>query len=104
MLSSYLEAVSNYKIWHKTAAKEMKEHNAFENDLWIEKLVTFVQEAIKSKTPIVGICFGHQIIARALGARIGRNPRGWELAVYTVDLSNVGKKLFGKDTLVCFQL
>lgn len=49
----------------------------------------------------MGICFGHQILARALGARIGRSPDGWEIAVDNVNLTPSGKKLFGKDVLVC---
>ena len=51
-------------------------------------------------TPVVGICFGHQIIGRALGSRVGRNTEGWEIAVSTVDLTEAGKELFGKDVLV----
>ncbi|CCG85177.1 putative Class I glutamine amidotransferase [Taphrina deformans PYCC 5710] len=30
---------------------------------------------------LVGICFGHQLIARALGGQVARNPRGWEISV-----------------------
>lgn len=30
---------------------------------------------------MAGICFGHQLIARALGGTVARNPSGWELAV-----------------------
>lgn len=50
---------------------------------------------------ILGICFGHQIIARALGASIGRGSKGWEIAVEPIALSEPGWSLFGKETLVC---
>lgn len=52
---------------------------------------------------VLGICFGHQIIGRALGAKVGRSDRGWEISVSEMDLTEQGKKLFGKDKLVrCF--
>lgn len=50
--------------------------------------------------PMIGVCYGHQIIARALGGKISRNPGGWELGVCKMDMTPIGQKLFGKDTLV----
>lgn len=44
---------------------------------WIARLEELVRDALTQKTPMFGACFGHQIIARALGARVGYNPQGW---------------------------
>lgn len=44
--------------------------------LWIEETAQWVREAIATNTPLLGICFGHQLIAYALGGNIGRNPNG----------------------------
>ena len=38
--------------------------------------------------PILGVCFGHQILARALGGTVGRNPCGWEVGNAQVTLTD----------------
>jgi GMP synthase-like glutamine amidotransferase len=76
------------------------EYNAFDDDPWILQLIEFVKVAYNAGKPLVGICFGHQIIARALGGKVTRSTRGWEVAVDKIDLTTKGALLFGKDTLV----
>ena len=46
---------------------------------WIARLEGLVRDAIARHVPLYGACFGHQIIARALGAPVGENPGGWTL-------------------------
>jgi len=48
---------------------------------------------------IIGICFGQQVIARALGGECVPNQRGWEIGVYDVDLTELGQRLFQKESL-----
>ncbi|KAF8837399.1 class I glutamine amidotransferase-like protein [Paxillus ammoniavirescens] len=75
--------------------------SAYENFEWINKLVAYVKRIAeeKPKMKIFGICFGHQIIARALGGSCVRNNGSWEVAVTTIQLSPLGKAIFGADEL-----
>lgn len=77
------------------------EHNSYDNHPWIIKLVEYTRKAIDhNRVKILGICFGHQIIARASGMKVGKSGVGWEIAVCDMDLSDQGKEVFGKEKLV----
>lgn len=79
------------------------EHDSFADLPWIIKLVEYTAKILsEGKVRVIGVCFGHQIVGRALKARVGRNPGGWEAAVNDVQLTEKGKDLFGVDQLVCF--
>jgi len=73
---------------------------AFENTPWVLRLVRFVKAALESnRIRLIGICFGHQIIARCLGAELGTNAKGWEISVSDVALTPRGSEIFGASTL-----
>ena len=79
----------------------MVEQNSFDNDAWILKLVAFTEKLLKQdRIRIIGVCFGHQILGRALGAKVGRSDNGWEIAVLPVELTAKGKEVFQQDSLV----
>ncbi|MFM2480659.1 glutamine amidotransferase-related protein [Celerinatantimonas sp. YJH-8] len=61
-------------------------HNAYDNDPWILNLMNWVQQADQAKARIAGICFGHQLIARALGGRVAKSAKGWGLGSTQVDI------------------
>lgn len=76
--------------------------NAFDNDPWIVRTVDFVKAVLaQDRVRFIGVCWGHQILGRALGAKVARSEGGgWEVSVCQVNNSARGKELFGKDALV----
>ncbi|HEX8512727.1 MAG TPA: type 1 glutamine amidotransferase [Allosphingosinicella sp.] len=52
---------------------------------WIPPLLSFLREA-KGRTKLVGICFGHQAMAEALGGRVEKSGRGWGIGLQDYDL------------------
>ncbi len=53
---------------------------------WMLILEDFLRQAVARGVPILGICFGHQILAQALGGEVIRNPRGREIGTIEVEL------------------
>lgn len=51
--------------------------SAYDDVPWIDRLREWVREAHCQRLPMVGICFGHQLIAQALGGKVERSSRGW---------------------------
>lgn len=71
-------------------------HNSYEDIDWINQLAAFVNAALAKGVRVVGICFGHQVVARALGAKVGVNPKGWEIAAVPITLTEKGQEVFAE--------
>lgn len=52
---------------------------------WIRRTAERLRELVHAEVPLLGICFGHQLMAEALGGRVTKNPRGREIG--TVDFT-----------------
>lgn len=76
-----------------------------ENTEWIIRLRKLLVDllgedgTVSQYPPIVGICFGHQVVACALGGCVDRNPVGYEGGVVPINLNKIGVELFGQEQL-----
>jgi len=59
--------------WLITGSK----HGVYEDHPWIAPLEALIRDIAASGRPLIGVCFGHQIIARALGGKAGKFAGGW---------------------------
>jgi GMP synthase-like glutamine amidotransferase len=57
----------------------------YDGDPWIEQLKTFLREA-SGRKPVVGICFGHQVMAEAYGGRVTKSPKGWGAGLHRYEV------------------
>lgn len=56
-------------------------HGAYDELPWIARLETFIRAVAHNGKPMVGLCFGHQILGQALGGQIEIAPQGWGLGI-----------------------
>jgi GMP synthase (glutamine-hydrolysing) len=64
-------------------------------DAWADSpdvlhLLEFAQRIVSRGQMVLGVCFGHQLLGRALGADVRRNPAGWEVGARKVELTAAG--------------
>ncbi|KAM9981094.1 hypothetical protein ACTFIY_003395 [Dictyostelium cf. discoideum] len=68
--------------------------NAYDQDEWILLLKQRILELANNNIKIFGICFGHQIIAEALGGKCEKNQKGWEIGQHTIKLEKQVSHIF----------
>ena len=76
-------AVTDCDGWLITGSK----HGAYEDHAFIAPLEQFIRDIYAADLPLVGVCFGHQIIAQALGGKVEKFAGGWAVGrqVYRMD-------------------
>ncbi|MCB9303244.1 MAG: amidotransferase [Lewinellaceae bacterium] len=57
-------------------------YSVYDDIDWIHRLKVFFHELYAAKKPFVGVCFGHQMMAEALGGKVAKAPVGWCVGVH----------------------
>ena len=79
-------SVSDCDGWLLTGSR----HGAYEDHPFIAPLEDFIRAAYSAHVPMVGICFGHQLIAQALGGKVEKYSVGWAMGNRTYDWNGLG--------------
>jgi GMP synthase-like glutamine amidotransferase len=84
------DSVNDADAWLITGSR----FGAYEDHDWIPPLEQFVRDVFAAEIPMVGICFGHQVIAQALGGKVEKFSGGWSVGRVEYDLDST---VFGND-------
>ncbi|MDF3414258.1 type 1 glutamine amidotransferase [Sulfitobacter sp. M57] len=77
-------------------------HGAYETHSWIPPLEQFIRDCYAAKVPMIGVCFGHQIIAQAMGGTVEKFAGGWSVGAvdYALEGDTVTINAWHQDQVV----
>ncbi len=70
--------------------------HAFDEDPWVLSLLDLVVRLDRARAPTVGVCFGHQVMALALGGRVATAQDGWGIGVRRAEVVGVTSSTSGR--------
>ena len=59
---------------------------------WCEKLKRWIRRVVQERKPFLGLCFGHQLLALAMGGTVGDHPKGREIGTVSIQVSEAATK------------
>ncbi|MGZ5009036.1 MAG: glutamine amidotransferase [Methylobacter sp.] len=63
-----------------------------DKDAWMRGLADWIAQVVQRNIPLLGICFGHQLLAEAMGGRVDYHPAGREIGTVSIRLTAEGKQ------------
>jgi GMP synthase-like glutamine amidotransferase len=61
-------------------------YSAYEEQGWLAALKNYVRQLHEARKPFVGICFGHQLLAQALGGEVAPAEQGWGVGIHEMQI------------------
>ena len=62
--------------------------SVYEDIPWVKKLAEFTRDLHRHQKKLVAVCFGHQMVAHALGGKVTRSPKGWGVGIRTFEIED----------------
>ena len=62
-------------------------YGVYDSTPWMDPLREFVRETFAARRPMIGVCFGHQIIADAMGGDVRKSEKGWGVGRHVYDVT-----------------
>ncbi len=84
------DAIADQDGWIITGSR----FGAYEDHDWIPPLEDLIRDLHAAKAPMIGVCFGHQIIAQALGGKVEKYAAGWSVGRVAYDAGGETLPLF----------
>ena len=77
-------------------------YSVYEDEPWIAALLGFIKSSYQAQVPMIGICFGHQAIAYALGGKVTKAESGWRIGMQRYEM--LESTPWAPDERGCFRL
>jgi GMP synthase (glutamine-hydrolysing) len=65
-------------------------HSVTLRESWADRLARWLADRADLDRPLLGVCYGHQLLAHAIGADVALNPKGYEVGTISVELTEHG--------------
>lgn len=79
------ESVADCEVYMTTGSS----HSVYENLKWIQQAKAFIREIYETNRYFIGFCFGHQLMAEALGGKVGKAEGGWCVGIHEFEVVHI---------------